>query len=218
MKTRRPPSRFAACLVALTALAGSGASCAADADALPNRSAELPWGAWRASEGAAPRATVEVDRHVPAGSATRLAAPALDTPGDPSSVTVRYVRWAPASHGSTVGVSVGLASETPQAAPFAAPPAAAHVQPQLGVRWRSDWHARRRVDVAAWGAYDPSSSTPLAERRSYNARVELQFKAAKRAMGMDFSHAALGLQLSSKSQMLLRANHGGPMVYYRTQW
>lgn len=221
MTSRRSFSHSACCL-AVTAIAATVAPAWADdaavgVAALPNRSVEVPWNSGRPNPAQAPRATVEVDSHLPAAGSS-LAPPLASLPTDKRSVSVRYVRWAPAGRAGAVGVSMGVAAETPAAQPFAVPTDTGRAQPQLGVRWRTDWHAQHRVDVAAWGAYDPSANTPLAERRSYNARVELQFQAAKRAMGMDFSHAALGMQLSSKSQMLLRANHGGPMVYYRTQW
>jgi hypothetical protein len=168
-----------------------------------------------------PRASMEIDGRPGTGSS--LAASVLpriagDERFDPGSVRVHYVRWAPAGRAGSVGVSLGLASDglAPRSdAAFGEP---GRTRPEVGVHWRSRWTGERRVDVAAWSALDGGGSAASPDRRDYNARVELQFQAAKRAMGFDVPRGAFGMQLSSHSQMLLRAHHGGPMVYYRTQW
>jgi hypothetical protein len=178
--------------------------------ALPTASAEVPAvSPWHAP-GAAPRASLEVD--------TRQPTAPWD---DQASWRLRYVRWAPAG-GGALGLSMGVGGTQPVNA--ALPPALrdprapTSLAPELGVRWRSSWAANRRVDVGAFGSYDDSAALPVAERRSYNARVELQFRENRSKFGFDSGNKALGLQLSGASRVMLRARHGGPMVYYRSTW
>ena len=209
-----------AVLAALSLLLVSTAAVAVDTpegpSALPTAQAELPTGParWRADT-VPPRAAVEVASRQPLAAAT---APW----SDPSSTRVRYVQWGRAGDDAALGLSLGVSSwqRGSRAAPWGATPDTLNtaLRPEVGLRWRSGWRADRRVDVDAWGAYDPSPLTPATERRSFNARVELQFRDNRPRLGFDGSRGALGLQLSSNSQMLLRAKHGGPMLYYRARW
>jgi hypothetical protein len=203
----------------------------ADASMLPGQRVEVPWTAGPALRGEAPRTTLEIDTRP--GSGNALQPPAADAPPpsaswaepgrDPGRLGVRLVRWAPAGRAGAVGLSVGFSGglQSPSAAgvdPLARAPQP--VQPELGVRWRSGWSGTHRVDVAAWrSAGAPATDgTPATQAALYNARVELQFRDAKRALGFDLPQGAFGLQLQGGAHLLLRARHGGPMLYYRRQW
>ncbi|MEW6706869.1 MAG: hypothetical protein AB1430_18640 [Pseudomonadota bacterium] len=155
----------------------------------------------------APRATLEIVQTPRAGSA--------DAQGQ---WHLQVVRWA-GSRG--LGLSMGMGA-TPAAHPH---PYALHdrqaapaLVPEVGLRWRTGWQANRRLDLGAYGSFDPSAATPDDERRAYNARVELQFRESRSKFGVDLGNRALGLQLSGSSRLMLRAKHGGPMVYYRSTW
>ncbi|MED5621502.1 hypothetical protein [Ideonella sp. BN130291] len=186
---------------------------------LPSTSAEVPTGPtqWRTDREQA-RAAVEVTSRQPAVRAD--AAPWNDT----SSVQVRYVHWAPtAGNRAAVGLSMGMGAVQNGLARspvgYVDPrTAGTTLVPEVGVRLRTNWLGDRRVDVGAWSAYDASANTPASERRSYNARVELQFRENKSKLGFDMRSGAFGMQLSSTSQLQLRTKHGGPMVYYRSKW
>jgi hypothetical protein len=180
------------------------------ATALPTASAEIAAGArWRQPD-VPPRASLEIDTRQPAGPWD-----------DQASWRLRYVRWAPAG-GGAVGLSMGVGATQPVNAPLAAvlrdPRAPATLAPEVGVRWRSAWAANHRVDVGAFGAYDNGAALAEDARRSYNARVELQFRENRSKFGFDTGSKAFGLQLSGTSRVMLRAKHGGPMVYYRSTW
>jgi hypothetical protein len=187
--------------------------------ALPSASAEVPTGPthWRTDRDQ-PRAAVEVTSRQPVAR--------LDSApwNDASSVQVRYVHWSPAAgNRAAVGLSMGMgAVQNGQARSpvgYVDPHSAGTtLVPEVGVRMRTNWQSDRRVDVGAWSAYDASANTPANERRSYNARVELQFRESKSKLGFDMPSGAFGMQLSSTSQLQLRSKHGGPMVYYRSKW
>ena len=175
---------------------------------------------WRGEAGPA-RSTVEIDTRPTAASVTTLQnSSSLATPSsDPALVRVRYVGWT-GGHRSALGLSVGVANaagpaftslQRPQADPRTAP-----LVPELGLRLRTRVNADHRLDVGAWSAYDGSVNTPAAERRSYNARVELQFLEHKSSLAT--AQGALGLQMSGGSQVMVRSKKGGPMVYYRARF
>jgi hypothetical protein len=219
-----PRMRHAAAVLAALSLLTVSTSVWAEAGhdtlaVLPNSSAEVPTGPahWRSGREHA-RATVEVDSRQPA---VRLDSAPWS---DPSTVQVRYVQWSPAA-GSKAAVGLSMGVGAVQGAPTQAmlrttdPRAGGTtVVPEVGVRMRTGWRSDRRVDVGAWSAYDASANTPAALRRSYNARVELQFRENKSKFGIDLPSGAFGMQLSANSQLQLRSKHGGPMVYYRSKW
>jgi hypothetical protein len=219
---------LAPCPAAATDLGGTD-DAAPGASMLPAQRVELPWSARPVRRGETPRTTLEIDaRGTPAlqppsfdGAST---APAWNAPAnDPGHLGVRVVRWSPAGPAGAVGVSLGFSGGLQSAVapvPGALPVAPQPLRPELGVRWRSDWSGAHRVDVAAWraggeAAADSANTDPAA---LYNARVELQFRDAKRAMGFDLPQGAFGVQLQGGGHLMLRARHGGPMLYYRRQW
>lgn len=178
---------------------------------VPAASTEMSSSPIRGRGGDMTRASLEMEGRSPAGPWS-----------DNANWRLRYVRWSAASERSSLGISMGVDAIQPLL-PRGAPSAMldarnAAVMPEVGVRWRSSWQSNRRVDVGAFGAYDASANTPQDERRAYNARVELQFREGRSKLGFDMPHGALGMQLSGNSQMLLRARHGKPVLYYRAKW
>ncbi|HET9642442.1 MAG TPA: hypothetical protein VFP68_03570 [Burkholderiaceae bacterium] len=167
--------------------------------------------------------SVEVDARAAASARAPVQqAPATATglQNDAAAVRMNVVRWANVGRGSSVGVAVGV-SNAPGEAFTAAPmpvldPRHATLLPEVGLRWRSKWD-ERRLDVNAWSSYDATLNTPQSERRSYNARVELQFM-PQPATALETPKGAIGFQMSANSQMVLRAKARGPMVYYRKRW
>jgi hypothetical protein len=155
------------------------------------------------------RATVEMDSQ-------RFSAPAATE----DRTRMRYVRWSGAGAAGAVGVSVGLGLQRQRPVlPLDAQRGSAQVSPELGVRFRSDWRADRRVDVDAWRSYERTVAGDATERGPSNhARVELQFRQPKDGSTLDVPRGAVGLQTSANSQWVLRAKRGGPMVYYRARW
>ncbi len=201
-------------LVSTTAQAEPGLGRGAEpAQALPTQSGEVVAARaprWQGPD-APPRASLEVDTRKPSGPWD-----------DGASWRLRYVRWAPAGS-AAVGVSMGVAGSQqaglqPPPMALAEPRPQPALVPEVGVRWRSSWQSNRRVDVGAFSSYDGSKATPDDERRLYNARVELQFRENRNKFGFDIGQKAFGLQLSGNSRLMLRAKHGGPMVYYRSTW
>ena len=199
--------RLACGAAGLSLAAACGGLHAEPASALPTASAEVASpGVGRGS----PRASLEVD--------SRQAEPHGE---DTSRWHMRYVRWASAGDAGAFGVSMGVGAKQPVAyGPYALANGRAEptVTPEVGVRWRSGWQANRRVDVGAFQSYDNAADTPIDERKSYNARAELQFRENRSKMGFDAGSRAFGMQLSSTSKVMLRSRHGKPMVYYRSTW
>jgi hypothetical protein len=222
---------LAGMLAGLAASAGATDLTGADGPPLmPPQRVEVPL-QFGAVATATPRTTMEVVSRAPAwhapaaamGGASADDSAALDAGGEPGRVGVHVVRWAPAGAAGQLGFSVGfsgaaqsLHAPTLDASPAPVDPA---WQPELGVRWRSGWRGHHRLDVAAWHGASGDPAAPGGDAAgAYNARVELQFRDAKRALGFDLPHGALGLQLRGGSKLMLRASHGGPMLYYRNQW
>lgn len=163
------------------------------------------WAEPAAVRDALPRASLEFDRSVP-------------TPGvDGTDTHLGVVHWAAPANRGSLGLSVGVGAWQPSALPGQAD-SAVRWTPEIGVRWRSAWRENHRVDVGAYGGYAAASGLPADERRDFNTRVELQFRNSHSRFGFDGASRALGLQLGAHSQMMLRTRHGGPMLYYRSQW
>jgi hypothetical protein len=81
----------------------------------------------------------------------------------------------------------------------------------VGLRWRSDFSQRQRLDVATWHSFTDDVRDPPA----LTTRIELQFASPQTAL---VDRGALGLQLSSDSKVAMRLRKGGPMVYYRSKF
>lgn len=120
--------------------------------------------------------------------------------------------------------SVGLALAIGNAAPAVAPPGLERRHRSvvdMGVRWRSPSWEQRRIDIAAYRRFGPSSDAYTlihsADQPLYAARVEMQFKSVPFG-GLTTELGAIGMQLEGGGKVVLRSKRGGPMVYYRSSF
>jgi hypothetical protein len=80
----------------------------------------------------------------------------------------------------------------------------------IGLRWRSTFDDRRRLDVATW-----RSLTDATETQPLTTRIEMQFSSPR----SPFTElGAIGMQLSSDTRLTMKLRRGGPMVYYRSRF
>ncbi|QEA11656.1 hypothetical protein [Comamonas flocculans] len=153
---------------------------------------------------------------IPPGSTVQERAQALD-----------LVHWSAAT-GAATGFSLG-AQTTPWgrwAGDQALGPAA-RWQPRVGVHWRQPMGGRLRLGVSGWmqwsGNFRNAAQAVQAQHSAalpvYAARLEVQWKSA-RGGGIIPEFGAIGVQLQGggDARLLLRARHGGPMVYYRAKF
>ena len=127
--------------------------------------------------------------------------------------------WLSPERPSSLGLTLGLLT-----APDASGTHAAPVAYDLGLRWRSRLQQRLHLDVQAWARSPQRPGTPDAlgmiwarEPASVGTRLEVQWKAS-RTGGLIPEFGAIGVQLQGDARLLLRARHGGPMVYYRAKF
>ena len=121
----------------------------------------------------------------------------------------------PSSVGLTLGVLSAGGAEASRSAALAY---------DLGLRWRTRLEPRVHLDVQAWTRNPQQPAWPDAmgliwsrEPASVGTRVEVQWKAS-RTGGLVPEFGAIGVQLQGNAKLLLRARHGGPMVYYRAKF
>ncbi len=121
----------------------------------------------------------------------------------------------PSSIGLTLGVLSAGAVESSPAAPLAY---------DLGLRWRTRLEPRVHLDIQAWtrtssriATHDAMGMIWAREPAGVGTRLEVQWKAS-RTGGLIPEFGAIGVQLQGDARLLLRARHGGPMVYYRTRF
>jgi hypothetical protein len=209
-------------IAALSLLVVSTAVWAADPAQqaiVPDARAEAPLRSpqWQSAQPARSTIDVDVRQTGPRWSALE-GAPQLQPAAESPLTRMRVVRWAQLGNSSSsLGVSMGVANASGPSFTSLTPGAPSNrAVPELGLRWRTQWNPEHRLDVDAWRSYDPAAPT-ADQRQTYNARVELQFMNRK-SMGLDLPHGAFGLQMSANSQMVLRAHHGGPMIYYRRRF
>lgn len=126
-------------------------------------------------------------------------------------------RWRPWGD-SALGVSLGVPlAGTPSTAP--APEAL-----QLSLHWRSRPRGRWQWGLSGWADW-PAMSTGAPgsdarfgpEHAAYTAQVEVQWQSARYG-GLIPEYGAIGVQLQGGSRLMLRARHGGPMIYYRVRF
>ncbi len=96
--------------------------------------------------------------------------------------------------------------------------------PQIGAHWRMPLASRLQLQVSGWM---PLQEYGAAHNRwplrnpdvAYAARLEVQWS-SPRWGGLIPEYGAIGVQLqgSSSGRLLLRARHGGPMIYYRAKF
>jgi len=136
---------------------------------------------------------------------------------------VDFTGWLTPGRPSSLGLSMGLrANGDALPHPYGMQPPA--WQPDLGVHWRTRLSGTARLDFAAWARIPQGSPARDAmgliwqdEPEPFGARIELQWKSS-RTRGLAPEYGAIGLQLDNSSRLLLRARHGGPMVYYRAKF
>lgn len=122
------------------------------------------------------------------------------------------------------GLSLGVWSIDSAPLPTGTMSAPSLWTPQLGVHWRMPLANRLRLNISGWiplQANDAArSSWPLQNPdAAYAARLEVQWS-SPRWGGLIPEYGAIGVQLqgSSSGRLLLRARHGGPMIYYRAKF
>lgn len=127
--------------------------------------------------------------------------------------------WLSPGKPSSLGLSLGVLS-----APAARGTQSAPLAYDLGLRWRSQLRQRVHLDVRAWtrspqqfAAHDAMGMIWSREPASVGTRLEVQWKAS-RTGGLVPEFGAIGVQLQGDAKLLLRARHGGPMVYYRAKF
>ncbi|PWW49040.1 hypothetical protein [Melaminivora alkalimesophila] len=135
---------------------------------------------------------------------------------------VRYSEvtgWLTPQRRSSLGLSLGLVSDQAGVRGGNAPLAY-----DLGVRWRSRLQERVHLDLHAWSrtpqslaAHDAMGMIWMREPGQIGTRLEVQWKAS-RTGGLIPEFGAIGVQLQGDAKLLLRARHGGPMVYYRAKF
>lgn len=127
--------------------------------------------------------------------------------------------WLSPDKPSSLGLSLGVLS-----APAARGTQSAPLAYDLGLRWRSRLQQRVHLDVQAWtrspqqfAAHDAMGMIWAREPAQIGTRLEVQWKAS-RTGGLVPEFGAIGVQLQGDAKLLLRARHGGPMVYYRAKF
>ncbi|MBZ0224966.1 MAG: hypothetical protein WA917_10875 [Comamonas sp.] len=141
----------------------------------------------------------------------RLAVTRWGDAGVGVSLGMRTTRWPPLASGA--GAVVGGADAVP-----------ASWGPQLGVHWSSRLSGRWRVKVSGWadlpstgdGAFGAGQGLGT-DLGGYTAQVQVQWQSARYG-DLIPEYGAIGVQLQGGSRLMLRARHGGPMIYYRVRF
>lgn len=153
---------------------------------------------------------------------TEITSQALPWPARPGVMDRRFsvTRWNATGAGLSFGV-LGTSWMTPAGAESNA---FTQWAPQLGVHWRGALTGRWQLQLSGWaGLASADAATPGAidgsrwNRGAYTAQVEVQWQSA-RWRGLIPEFGAVGVQLQGGSRLMLRARHGGPMVYYRARF
>lgn len=176
-------------------------------------------GAICAAYAAGPQASV-LAPPAPITGASYLAHPTLP-PG--VGVRVDVTGWLTPARRNSLGLSMGLhATDNALLHPYGT--TAPSWQPDLGVHWRTQLDGQKQLDFSAWArlpgdapARDAMGLIWEDGQQHYGARVELQWKSS-RTGGLMPEYGAIGVQLDNSSRLLLRARHGGPMIYYRAKF
>jgi len=137
-------------------------------------------------------------------------------PNDRFAVT----RWSRAG----VGVSLGAQATWFAQVPDRAGAAPVSWIPRLGLHWSGSLSGRWQVGVSGWadlpsmGAAAPEAGQGAGRGLgTYTAQVQVQWQSARYG-GLVPEYGAIGVQMQGGSRLLLRARHGGPMIYYRVRF
>ena len=123
-----------------------------------------------------------------------------------------------------VGLSLGVWASNSAPLPSGTMNVSSLWTPQLGAHWRMPLSNRLQLNVSGWIPLQENdaarSSWPLQNPDiAYAARLEMQWS-SPRWGGLIPEYGAIGVQLQggSSGRLLLRARHGGPMIYYRARF
>lgn len=121
---------------------------------------------------------------------------------------------------SAVGVAVGMSGFAPPS-PTHQPLGMNTPRPtlDLGVHWRHTLDSNQQIDVTAWRRVtEPDAYTLIQQRQPvYGARVEMNLGKGRKS-GFLADKGFIGMQLQSGARISIKRKHGGPMVYYRSQF
>lgn len=211
-----PPGRHMArtCLLTLMAALGHGLVSAQDSLgdaaqlALAHTSSEAP------AASIAPTTFTSRTEELPALAAS------LASQSPPGLRLNEVTGWLTPDKPSSLGVTLGVLSASDPAGNRQS--TTMPLAYDLGLRWRSRLEQRVHLDVQAWArtpqpAFDAMAMIWSREPASVGTRLEVQWKAS-RTRGVVPEFGAIGVQLQGDAKLLLRARHGGPMVYYRTKF
>lgn len=133
-------------------------------------------------------------------------------------------QWLGVLNNGQWGLSVGISSSSQDHTTLlsSAPPPT--WGPSVGMHWRSALGGGIYVGVSTWTPIPWGWGAPTAtdmiwqgQKPTYATRLEVQWQ-SPRFGGLIPEWGAIGLQLEGDSRLLLRARHGGPMLYYRTSF
>ncbi len=147
----------------------------------------------------------------PGALGNRLAVTRWGDAGVGVSLGVRTTRWP--SLASGVGAVIGGADAVP-----------ASWGPQLGVHWSSHLFGRWQLKVSGWADLPSTGDGTFGAGQGlgtdlggYTAQVQVQWQSARYG-DLIPEYGAIGVQLQGGSRLMLRARHGGPMIYYRVRF
>ncbi|SDL93826.1 hypothetical protein SAMN05428957_101200 [Oryzisolibacter propanilivorax] len=208
----RPVARI--CSLTLLAALGHGLACAQDS---LGDAAQLALA--HTGTSAAPLDSIAPATFTSRSEELTALAASLDSPPVPGLRLNEVTGWLTPDRPSSLGVTLGVLSASD---PGNRQGSAAALAYDLGLRWRSRLEQRVHLDVQAWArtpqpAFDAITMIWSREPASVGTRLEVQWKAS-RTRGVVPEFGAIGVQLQGDAKLLLRARHGGPMVYYRTKF
>jgi len=188
-----------ACMLRTVGLIGLSGCCAAIARAGPADQVEAP---------IQPAVRIEVSRDTWPEMAGAF--------GSSLAVT----RWGPGGR-TDAGFSLGMQTTRFVQLPDGTGGAPTLWGPQLGVHWTAGLSGRRQVRFSGWTDLSPMGDGADQGFRgglvTYTAQVQVQWQSARYG-GLVPEYGAIGVQLQGGSRLLLRARHGGPMIYYRMRF
>jgi hypothetical protein len=121
---------------------------------------------------------------------------------------------------SAVGVAVGMSGFAPPSPHLPLGMNAPRPTLDLGVHWRHTLDSNQQIDVTAWRRMNPTPDayTLIQQQQPvYGARVEMNLGKSRKSSFLA-DKGFIGMQLQSGARISIKRKHGGPMVYYRSQF